>query len=343
MRPSIWEGLRKQLTKQPPVVKSDLTGKTVCVLGANTGIGFQTCKHFASMNPGRIILACRSAARGQAAVEKLRAEAGYTKGELWILDLGDFESVKRFGDQFEKDGGRLDILVANAAMETRQYTTTKDGWETTLQVNHIATSFAVLLLVPIMLRTATDHATLPRIVLVSSGLHYLVKIDEEARTKPGRILETLGSPEYCTPGKRLREQYSITKLINIFFARALNAHLGASAPLIVNAVAPGFCVSELRRDIKGATGVILKVLEWLLAFTTEEGSRRLVWAAVGLPSAPETLRGEYIDCCAVEEASDFVIDAEGHRVQEDLWKETISILGKQDPRVNTIVERYLSA
>ncbi|KAJ7110650.1 hypothetical protein C8R44DRAFT_633899, partial [Mycena epipterygia] len=54
----------------------------------------------------------------------LRVETGYTKGELWMLDLGDFASVTRFGDQWEKDGGRLDILFANAAMETRKHTTT---------------------------------------------------------------------------------------------------------------------------------------------------------------------------------------------------------------------------
>ena len=62
---------------------------------------------------------------------ELKTATGYTKAELWILDLADFASVKRFGDQWETDGGRLDILVANAAMETRKYTTTKDGWETT--------------------------------------------------------------------------------------------------------------------------------------------------------------------------------------------------------------------
>ncbi|KAJ7465913.1 hypothetical protein FB451DRAFT_1041224 [Mycena latifolia] len=342
MRPTFWQSLSGQLAKQPPVVKGDLTGKTVCVLGANTGIGFQTCKHFASMNPERIILACRSSARGQAAVDKLKAETGYSKAELWLVDLANFDSVKRFGDQFEKDGGRLDILVANAAMETPKYTTTKDGWETTLQVNHLGTSFAVLLLLPTILKTAKEHATLPRIVLVSSALHYAVTIDQKARSHPGQIFQTLSSAEYCTP-KQMRAQYSVTKLLNVFFARALNAHLGPSAPIIVNAVTPGFTVSELRRDISGIIAVLLKLLEWMAAFTTEEGSRRLVWAAVGLPDAADTLRGEYINCCVVEEASDFVVGAEGQKVQQALWDETIAILGKLDPRIDTTVLRYLSA
>lgn len=50
------------------MIKVDLTGKTVMVVGANTGLGFETCKHFSLMNPTRIILVCRDKARGEAAV-----------------------------------------------------------------------------------------------------------------------------------------------------------------------------------------------------------------------------------------------------------------------------------
>jgi retinol dehydrogenase-12 len=59
----------------------------------------------------------------------LKAATGYTKAELWIIDLADFESVKQFADRFEKDGGRLDILVENAAIAPTTYEATKDGWE----------------------------------------------------------------------------------------------------------------------------------------------------------------------------------------------------------------------
>jgi short-subunit dehydrogenase involved in D-alanine esterification of teichoic acids len=69
MRLGIWAVIVSQWSKQKPVVKADLTGKTVVVLGANTGLGFEATKHFATMNPGRLILACRSQSKGQAAVD----------------------------------------------------------------------------------------------------------------------------------------------------------------------------------------------------------------------------------------------------------------------------------
>ena len=49
--------------------------------------------------------------------------------ELWLLDLAKFSSVTEFADKFEKDGGRLDILVANAAVAATAYRATVDGYE----------------------------------------------------------------------------------------------------------------------------------------------------------------------------------------------------------------------
>ena len=68
MQLSIFHFLREQLTTVPPVEYEDLSGKTVVVIGANVGLGFESAKHFAKMNPDRIILGCRSKERGEAAV-----------------------------------------------------------------------------------------------------------------------------------------------------------------------------------------------------------------------------------------------------------------------------------
>jgi NAD(P)-dependent dehydrogenase (short-subunit alcohol dehydrogenase family) len=67
MRRGAWDFVMDQFTTQQPVVKADLTGKTIIVLRANTGLGFEAAKHFATMNPRRLILASRSQNRGQAA------------------------------------------------------------------------------------------------------------------------------------------------------------------------------------------------------------------------------------------------------------------------------------
>ncbi|KAJ7027177.1 hypothetical protein C8F04DRAFT_1399627 [Mycena alexandri] len=321
--------------------QADLAGKTVLVLGANTGLGLEAAKHFAATNPDRLILACRSASKGQAAVDKLRVATGYSKAEVWIVNLADFASVTDFADKFDRDGGRLDIVVANAALGVLKYEATKDGWEASLQVNSLATSLFCLRLLPAMLQTAQEYATLPRLVVVSSGSHYEVEALDKRVAKSPEMLKTLGSAEYCT-SENMAARYPITKLCSVLFARALNAHIPSTTPLIVNTVDPGFCHSELTRNITGLRAAVITIMGWILARTAEQGSRRLVWCAVGQQEQPDKLRGEFITRCSVQEVSDYVLSVDGGRAQNRFWDETVEILSRVDPKVGSVVEKYLA-
>ena len=67
MQLTLFQFWRELLATVPPVEHEDLSGKTVVVIGATVGLGFEAAKHIARMNPGRIILGCRSKERGEAA------------------------------------------------------------------------------------------------------------------------------------------------------------------------------------------------------------------------------------------------------------------------------------
>lgn len=70
MKVSIAQVFWGQLTATvPPVVEKNLEGQTVVVTGANVGLGFEAAKHFARMNPGKLIIACRDQQRGNAALQ----------------------------------------------------------------------------------------------------------------------------------------------------------------------------------------------------------------------------------------------------------------------------------
>ena len=150
---SFFQFAREQFSTVPPVEHEDLSGKTVVVTGANTGLGFEAAKYFAKMKPDRIILGCRSKKRGEAAVtseanplpsyhsvshytyKELKTETGYESAELWIIDLARISSVVDFAERFEKDGGRIDILLLNAGIEPApEQTLTSDGYEPSLVI-----------------------------------------------------------------------------------------------------------------------------------------------------------------------------------------------------------------
>jgi retinol dehydrogenase 12 len=61
------------------------------------------------------------------------------------------------------------------------------------------------------------------------------------------------------------------------------------------------------------------MMEKALAHTTEEGSRQLVWAAVGGAGSEDSLRGAYVSSSRVEEPSDILLDEKGRQLQNKVW------------------------
>ena len=107
-------------------------------------------------------------------------------------------------------------------------------------------------------------------------------------------------------------------VLNVFFTRGLGERL-RDKPLIVNTVNPGFCYSTLRRNVKGIRAWPVWLMELILARTTEQGSRQLIWACIGGKDNVDQLRGAYISSMHVQEPSDFVVSEEGKRAQTKLW------------------------
>ncbi|KAG2139821.1 uncharacterized protein EDB93DRAFT_1090014 [Suillus bovinus] len=328
----------------PPVETADLSGKTVLVVGANVGIGLEASKHFARMQPARLIIACRSEAKGKVALAEIERETGYNRCELWIVDLANFASVTAFADKFEKEGGDLHILVMNAGIAHFDYQTTTDGWESILQVNHLATSLLSLLLIPQLVAAGRKSSTPSRMVIVSSEVHYWVTPTKElgASSKP---LKTLSSKEWCIP-EHMRHRYHESKLLNVLFVRALTDRLQSITPLSAVAVNPGFCYSQLRRVwYEKSTFSLIRIgvaiWERLLAWTAEQGSRQLVFAAVGGRDNEENMKGGFVNLGRLVELSDFELSDEGHKMQDTIWNETIDILNGVSDKIAPIVRDNL--
>jgi retinol dehydrogenase-12 len=130
-------------------VSTDLTGRTVLVTGANTGLGYAAALKFLRMNPARLVLAVRDVSKGLVAARKLAddlgadADAGDGDGggaplmpnlvegvvQVWECDLASFASVTRFVQRVDEELERVDIAVLNAAIATSKWATTADAWE----------------------------------------------------------------------------------------------------------------------------------------------------------------------------------------------------------------------
>ncbi|MFE3285649.1 SDR family NAD(P)-dependent oxidoreductase, partial [Streptomyces sp. NPDC059233] len=180
----------------------DQRGRTAVVTGANSGIGYVTARELARRG-ATVVLACRSAARGRAAVVKLRTEVPAAEVEFAELDLAELASVREFARAFGKRHGALDLLVNNAGVMALPFGRTTDGFETQFGVNHLGHFALTGLLLP-KLRAAPPGA---RIVNVSSGFHALSDVD----------LDDLGDEH----GYRRWVAYGRSKTANLLFTHEL--------------------------------------------------------------------------------------------------------------------------
>ena len=108
-------------------------------------------------------------------------------------------------------------------------------------------------------------------------------------------------------------------VLNIIFVRELTKRLPSNSPVIVTAVNHGLCKSELGRHLPLVYRMVDSIVRANKARTTEEGSRQLVWAAVGGAGREFELRSGYVNKADLEEVSDYALGDEGAAGQIRLW------------------------
>ena len=252
----------------------DQTGRTAVVTGANGGLGLETTRALARAG-ARVVLACRSVSRGEAAAEDVRADAPDASLEVRELDLASLDSVGRFADDLE---GPVDLLVNNAGVMWGPYRETEDGFEAQFGINHLG-HFELTGLVLDRLRDAES----PRVVTVSSALHRLVDSvegDVEKRDYDERVA------------------YSRSKLANLLFAyeldrradwlRSVACHPGWAA---TNLQPRGMALTGSRVSSVVARGASLatRAANALLAQDPADGALPTLYAA----TAPDAHGGGY--------------------------------------------------
>jgi retinol dehydrogenase-12 len=187
---------------------------------------------------------------------------------------------------------KLKAVLLNAGVAVNGWITTKDGFETQLQVNDLASGLLAVLLLPFMQKTAqlpspsTSSSFKPHLTFTASDAHFFTSFPEGATPHP---LATLSDPNQF----RRFDRYNVTKLINIFLARELAKLAGPN--IVVNSVNPGLCRSEFFRHASVLLPFIA-TLAYFLGRTSEEGSRTIIWALLN-----ETPAGAYSNSCASEE------------------------------------------
>jgi NAD(P)-dependent dehydrogenase (short-subunit alcohol dehydrogenase family) len=175
-----------------------------------------------------VILAVRSAEKGQAAVSAIQRAHPGAQAEVMALDLSSLDSIRRFARAFLQRFDMLPLLINNAGVMALPYRRTADGFEMQFGTNHLGHFALAGLLLPAIL--AAPGA---RVVVVSSGAH-----------APGQIdFDNLdGAKSYSSWGA-----YCQSKLANLLFAYELQRRFtAAGADAIAAGCHPGYAATNLQ-------------------------------------------------------------------------------------------------
>ncbi|XP_065293270.1 retinol dehydrogenase 12-like isoform X2 [Dermacentor albipictus] len=252
-----------------------MDGKTVIVTGGNAGIGKETAKELARRG-ARVILACRSPAKGQRAAEDILVETGCSV-VVRQLDLCSLKSVRQFADDIVRNERRLDVLINNAGIFPDRIQLTEDGYEECFQANYLGHFLLTLLLTDLLKKSAPS-----RVVNLTSFLHHLghtQRLEERAR----------GTHPWVTPTLA----YGDSKMATVCFTRTL-AHKLKMHGVTVNVVNPGI-VNTTIADKDSLMSLFLRFLYRTIGKTPWEGAQTILYAAVDDRFLEST--GKYLADC----------------------------------------------
>jgi NAD(P)-dependent dehydrogenase (short-subunit alcohol dehydrogenase family) len=229
----------------------DMTGHSVIVTGANSGIGAAAARALASTG-ARVVLAVRSLDKGRAAAATMPGET-----EVRELDLASLASVREFAAAWD---GEIDLLINNAGVMAPPLTRTADGFELQFGTNHLG-HFALSNLL-------LEHVT-GRVVTVSSGAHRFGRIDFDDlnwERKPYAAWRAYGQ----------------SKLANLLFTAELQRRLSAAgSDVLATAAHPGYAATNLQsHSQRRSQDLIMAMTNRLFAQDEHAGALPTLYAAV---------------------------------------------------------------
>jgi NAD(P)-dependent dehydrogenase (short-subunit alcohol dehydrogenase family) len=201
-------------------------GDIALISGANKGIGYEIARGLGAKKI-TVLMGARDEARGQSAIEKLKAEG--LDARFVKLDVTDQGTIRHAAEWIEKEFGRLDILVNNAGISGTSNFGEKPSATDLAKVREVYETnlFGPMAMIQAMLPLLrkSKHG---RVVNVSSGLGSLALASQP--DSPVAQMAILG---YNTSKTALNS-------MTVQFANELK-----DTPIKVNAICPGYCATDL--------------------------------------------------------------------------------------------------
>jgi retinol dehydrogenase 12 len=275
----------------------------VCVItGGTDGIG-KAAAHALALQGARLLIHGRDPDKGARAVAELKERSHNPAIEFLPADFSSLADVRRLAETIIAHTPRIDVLINNAGAIFIKRTLSRDGYEMTFAVNHLAPFLLTHLLVDTL-----KSAEPARIVTTASHAHRGAKI----------AFEDL----HAVRKYSAMSAYGSSKLANILFTRALAKRLEGTA-VTATCLHPGFVRTSFGRNnevsplLKNIFGFIAR-----FARSPEKGAETLVYLATS-QEVRGASGGYYFDCKLTLPSA----AAQDEGTSEHLWQVSEQLVG----------------
>ncbi|MEZ4340128.1 MAG: SDR family NAD(P)-dependent oxidoreductase [Sandaracinaceae bacterium] len=251
-----------------------MRGRTCVITGGSGGIGLETARALRARG-ANVWIVGRNAEKLAAAAAELGAEASFR------ADFSSLDEVRGLADELLAKGAPIHVLVNNAGVWHQRFKRSKDGFEDTFAVNHLAPYLLTRLLLP-RLRESGGA----RVVHVSSRLHQQAGQTSSLRGRIVHLANVARLPLRPAParfdeaaldreeGFQGLEAYARSKLAQILFSNELARR---EPEVASNAVHPGSVATDVTRD-SAFLSIGIKLVSFAIK-TPEQGARTSVRVA----------------------------------------------------------------
>jgi len=149
-----------------------VVGRTVVITGASAGIGAQAALQFARQGDDVVLLG-RSPTKLAAVVDRIAEATGRTPAQ-YACDFADLSDVRATAGRIAATYPVVDVLANNAGLIAPGRSTTVDGHDLTIQVNHLAPFLLTAHLEP-----SLTAAAAARVVTTTSAAHSVGWLDPD--------------------------------------------------------------------------------------------------------------------------------------------------------------------
>jgi NAD(P)-dependent dehydrogenase (short-subunit alcohol dehydrogenase family) len=269
-----------------------MTGRSVIITGANSGIGRAAANALAGAG-ARVVLAVRSTDKGEVAAAAMPGET-----EVRRLDLASLASVREFAAAWE---GGIDLLINNAGVMVPPLTRTADGFELQFGTNHLGHFALTGLLLPALLAAAE-----PRVVTLSSGAHRIGRINFDDLQGGRRYNNWLA--------------YGQSKLSNLLFCFELQRRATAAGTALKSVAAhPGYARTNLQfAGPKWYEQLVMRATNPILGQSADMGALPTLYAA----TVADLPGGSFVgpDGFLEQRGHPHVVTASGRAYDEQSWR-----------------------